>query len=150
MMRFCTRLHRWSDLNLPVATPRERRLRSVLRVYPFVIVGFAMLLVAMLIAGLVPPKTVAILLGVAWFSTMGLLVFASRLAGAYYAGRQHLRNHRYMVCPACEYDLGELAESAACPECGQAYNPQSLRETWENIYSRLEKTAPGSKKSTTP
>lgn len=42
----------------------------------------------------------------------------------------HARSKLYRICP-CGYDLAGSPIEGLCPECGDAYTPQSLKEHWE-------------------
>lgn len=37
---------------------------------------------------------------------------------------------RYRVCTSCLYSLAGHGETGACPECGQPFTADELRETW--------------------
>jgi len=43
----------------------------------------------------------------------------------------HLADHRYLICFECGYDL-RGTPSDRCPECGQSFDNDSLRERWED------------------
>jgi hypothetical protein len=39
-----------------------------------------------------------------------------------------------MICPRCRYHLAGLDEQGTCPECGQPYGADDLRELWHRVY----------------
>ena len=45
---------------------------------------------------------------------------------------QTVREAEYRVCPTCGYPLKGLADAGNCPECGEAYELDALREQWES------------------
>jgi hypothetical protein len=49
---------------------------------------------------------------------------------------RHLRDVDFLVCPVCEYRLHGLASSGRCPECGGAYDAQTVREHWNHMHER--------------
>lgn len=43
--------------------------------------------------------------------------------------------YAYELCLDCGYDLRGLPESHKCPECGQAYTKEHLRESWRRWFA---------------
>lgn len=43
---------------------------------------------------------------------------------------QMLAEERYLRCPMCLYCLQSLAARGRCPECGEPYDVEQLRQTW--------------------
>lgn len=41
------------------------------------------------------------------------------------------------VCTHCRFDLSGLGERGCCPECGNQYNVEQLREMWSSTETRL-------------
>lgn len=45
---------------------------------------------------------------------------------------QTVREAEYRVCPTCGYPLKGLADAGNCPECGEVYELDALRQQWES------------------
>lgn len=45
-----------------------------------------------------------------------------------------LRDLNFRMCPGCRYVLAGLADSGACPECGDAYDVETLGLIWSRAY----------------
>lgn len=124
-------------LVLPVATPRERRLRSAVWIAAGVIVVG---IIGAILAAVFHRKAVAIALAFPlWAAVVFLVRSVVLLSVAHFEARRGLDRAGYRVCPGCEYDLAALPESGVCPECGREYDPVLLRMRWREIYDRLEK-----------
>lgn len=86
--------------------------------------------------------------GVVGMIVISVLFFGSFFAAAAFAfgflrrARQRdldqLRKEEYRVCLHCRFDLKDLSDSGVCPECGNAYEPDQLRRSWEWKYAEDE------------
>jgi len=66
------------------------------------------------------------------------LVLLTKLSGANFVARQGLRLSGYRTCPGCAYDLSfSRAEAGVCPECGEAFTTESLKQVWEARYKEV-------------
>ena len=45
---------------------------------------------------------------------------------------ERVRGLDYRVCPSCGYLLTGLPDSGKCPECGEDYELQKLRDIWRH------------------
>jgi len=45
--------------------------------------------------------------------------------------RERARRCNYRICPYCFYSLQGAEDSGRCSECGEEFDPVSLREAWE-------------------
>jgi hypothetical protein len=45
-----------------------------------------------------------------------------------------LGEHRFLICPKCEYPLSALPPLGVCPECGHQYNASEVQESWKDSY----------------
>ena len=126
---------RWFELE-PVASDPERNLRRRLHWLGGAVV---LLAVAMIIAILAArsPKPVFLVIPMILTMVAWIGVTSSRLGDLHARARRNLREGGYKCCPQCGYDLRTLADEGACPECGSAYSPLSLRQHWEKAYRRL-------------
>jgi hypothetical protein len=136
------RYFRSPNFTLPVATPRERRLRIYLRLGACLVLalGVGMALTITRNAG---PASVLVQVFMMWALVIGLIIAASRLSMAHYEALAHLRATDFRVCPDCSYDLSASTGPVTCPECGQPHTPESLRQRWTEVYERLT-NRPGS------
>jgi hypothetical protein len=66
-----------------------------------------------------------------------LLWQVTRLSGMQWAARERLRKTGYRVCHGCSYDLSSSPDAGVCPECGQEYTPEQLKEAWEASYKKM-------------
>lgn len=51
--------------------------------------------------------------------------------------RREMEAMGFRVCPHCRYDLGALEAEGACPECGRAFNPETLVQDWALYFSAV-------------
>lgn len=118
---------RWFELE-PVASDPERSLRRRLHWLGGAVV---LLAVAMIIAILAArsPKPVFLVIPMILAMVAWIGVTSSRLGDLHARARRDLREGGY--------DLRTLADEGACPECGSAYSPLSLRQHWEGAYRRM-------------
>ncbi|MFI4882423.1 MAG: hypothetical protein ACIAQU_07550, partial [Phycisphaerales bacterium JB064] len=45
----------------------------------------------------------------------------------------------YLLCPDCTYDLRTLDDAGTCPECGRAYEHDTVRAQWAEAERRLKR-----------
>lgn len=121
---------------LPVSQAAEVALRR--RIYVFVGIAFVLVLtlVMLIVFRPYPAAMVVVFVGII-ACKYTLIVTAVKLMGLHYSARSSLRKRGYRVCPGCMYDLEALEESGKCPECGLAFSPESLKSTWEGLYTKL-------------
>ena len=50
---------------------------------------------------------------------------------------KRVKENDYMVCDNCAYLLVGIGESGVCPECGQAFEVESLQKTWRYFENNL-------------
>lgn len=48
-----------------------------------------------------------------------------------------LRDAQFLVCPRCRYGLHASVREGRCPECGEKFDPASLRKEWTERYVSL-------------
>ncbi len=123
----------------PVATQREHSLR--LRIYFFVFIELCLVGVVILVAQR-GSSLIAVLspVGGILVCNVVLLTTIAKLSGSHYSARSRLRSKGYKICPQCQYNLNNLPDQGACPECGFSYTPEILKERWELHYKwTLEK-----------
>lgn len=85
---------------------------------------------------LVPRRITWIFAGVAFASLPLMLWYAVRLDRLTRRLRSDLRSTGYKICPECGFDLRDCL-GGRCPECGELFTPQSMREAWR-WYRRTE------------
>ncbi len=73
----------------------------------------------------------------------GLVIIAANLglsiARIYLRGRgsRIVKEHDFLICPQCRFDLRGLSDPGRCPECGRTYSKNDLERTWINAYDML-------------
>ncbi|MBN1343417.1 MAG: hypothetical protein JXQ73_12090 [Phycisphaerae bacterium] len=81
--------------------------------------------------------------GITFSTEAGAFVMSSALLAGI-AGRHLVRYRRekffrrvraldHLTCPDCHHRLDTHREGGACPECGYAFTPESLRQDWEDV-----------------
>ena len=90
--------------------------------------------------GLTPPVIVLTTTAL-WLVSMYLLGRHWRRTHAHYSA------HRWNVCPHCDYPLVGLPSRGACPECGEAYSPETLLSART---ARKQKASPQASSSSSP
>lgn len=120
----------------PVSTPAERRRRRNL--YRILAVqGVLALLMVYFAAVRQNLLVVFVLIGVLFLGNLVLVATASQISSTSWLARKRLREAGYRVCPTCSYDLSASALQGVCPECGDPYSPETLREKWEEAYQKI-------------
>lgn len=71
-----------------------------------------------------------IILVVGWTIAHSIIfVYGLRFALRRY--RAFLKNHDWQVCMQCGYILEHLSSNQKCPECGEAYDSETIRKYWQ-------------------
>lgn len=129
----------WPLQSVPLATPRERAMRRLIRINLGVI-GLAVGVMLVSVLQFHHPAGAIAGVPIIWLSVMVMLAITTKLSAAHYAALQQLRREGYRVCPGCEYDLqAQPPGPGVCPECGRAFDEAGLRERWERIYELLQR-----------
>ncbi len=121
--------------SMPSAFWRSLRwLRFILRVTTVCMAIWAALLLAALLVGKGLIHRFLEGGGILVIAVLVIVHSAILLYGFRYSvGRFHrfLRSHDLLVCLGCGYILKHLPSVHTCPECGEAYDFEDLRQTWQ-------------------